>query len=280
MAAFADFWRRYRRNRAAVLGLALFCIVIAVALFAPVLYPQDPLRLVGRPRLWPFENPVFLLGTDRLGRDLAALIAHGARVSLLIGFVASLAATVIGCTVGAIAGYYGGWFGDILMRITEIFQTVPSFLLALVLVAILGPGLGSIIVAIAIVTWPGLARLVRAEFLSLREREFVLSCHAVGMSDARIILTQLLPNALPPVIVLSSVVVAVAILVESALAFLGLGDPNVASWGTVIGDGREVLRTAWYISLVPGIAILLTVLAINLVGEGLNGALNPRLDQP
>ncbi len=279
MKALREFWRRYRQNRAAVLGLALLVIVIAAAVLAPILFPTDPLRLVTRPRLWPFENMSYPLGSDRLGRDLTALIVHGARVSLLIGAIASLVATLVGCTIGALAGYYRGWVDDLLMRITEIFQTVPNFLLALVLVAVLGPSLVSIVVAIAAVTWPGIARLVRAEFLSLREREFVLSCHAVGMSDARIILTQMLPNALPPVIVLSSVVVAVAILVESALAFLGLGDPNQPSWGGVIGDGREVLRTAWYISLVPGIAILITVLAVNLVGEGLNTALNPRLKQ-
>jgi peptide/nickel transport system permease protein len=165
------------------------------------------------------------------------------------------------------------------MRITEIFQTIPNFLFALVLVAILGPSLSSVIIAISVVTWPAIARLVRAEFLSLREREFVLSCRAIGMSDLRIIVTQMLPNALPPIIVLASVNVAVAILVESALSFLGLGDPNVPSWGSIIGDGRAVIRTDWYISLLPGLAILLAVLSINLVGEGLNDALNPRLKE-
>jgi len=274
-----DFARRFARNRAAVLGLAILLAVAAMALAAPWLYPGDPLRLAAPPRLWPFQDPRFPLGSDRLGRDMMALIFHGARVSLLIGVVASATATVAGCAIGATAGYFGGRVDDLLMRVTEVFQTIPHFLFALVLVAVLGPARSSVITAIAVVTWPAIARLVRAETLSLREREFVLSCRALGMGDARIIATQILPNALPPVIVMSSVIVAVAILVESALSFLGLGDPNVPSWGTVIGDGREVLRTAWYISLVPGLAILASVLAINLVGEGLNDALNPRLKE-
>jgi len=279
VAGIADFCRRFARNRGAVMGLAIVVLVAAMALLAPLVYPGDPLRLAAPPRLWPFERVEFPLGSDRLGRDMVALLLHGARVSLLIGVIASAAATLIGCAMGALAGYYGGWTDDLLMRVTELFQTIPSFLFALVLVAVLGPALSSVILAISLVTWPAIARLVRAEFLSLREREFVLSCRAVGMGDARIILTQMLPNALPPVIVMSSVIVAVAILVESALSFLGLGDPNVPSWGTVIGDGRQVLRTAWYICLIPGLAILLSVLGINLVGEGLNDALNPRLKE-
>jgi peptide/nickel transport system permease protein len=279
MTARMEFWARFSRNRLAVGGLVILVLVVAMALLAPVLFPGDPLKLVTRPRLWPFDDARFPLGSDRLGRDMMALMFHGARVSLLIGVVASATATLVGCTIGAAAGYFGGWVDDVLMRVTEIFQTIPHFLFALVLVAVLGPARSSVIVAIAVVTWPSIARLVRAETLSLREREFVLSCRAAGMSDLRIIATQILPNALPPIIVLSSVIIAVAILVESALSFLGLGDPNVPSWGTVIGDGREVLRTSWYISLIPGIAILLAVLAINLVGEGLNDALNPRLKE-
>ena len=279
MKGLADLWARFARNRPAVAGLAILVLIAAIALLAPLLYPGDPLKLVARPRLWPFEDARFPLGTDRLGRDMMALMFHGARVSLLIGLVASATATLVGCTIGAAAGYFGRWVDDVLMRVTEIFQTIPHFLFALVLVAVLGPARSSVIIAIAVVTWPSIARLVRAEALSLREREYVLSCRAAGMGNLRIIATQILPNALPPIIVLSSVIVAVAILVESALSFLGLGDPNVPSWGTVIGDGREVLRTSWYISLIPGIAILLSVLAINLVGEGLNDALNPRLKE-
>jgi peptide/nickel transport system permease protein len=183
----------------------------------------------------------------------------------------------IGITIGGVAGYFRGWVDDVLMRITEMFQTIPSFIFMIVLITIFRPVIRNIVVVIAIVSWPPIARLVRAQFLSLREREFVQSCVVVGMSELRIIGTQILPNCLAPVIVLASILVATAILIEAGLSFLSLGDPNVMSWGRMIGDGRESLRTAWYLSAAPGVAILLTVLALNLVGEGLNDALNPRL---
>ena len=202
---------------------------------------------------------------------------HGSRVSLLIGLAATAAALGIGVTVGAVAGYFRGWPDDLLMRITELFQTIPTFLLAVVLVAIFKPSMLTIILVISAVTWPSVARLVRAEFLSLREREFVQSCVVIGMSETRIIFQQILPNCLAPIIVMSSILVASAILTESGLSFLGLGDPNLMSWGTMIGIGREAMRTAWYMSALPGVAIVITVLALNLVGEGLNDALNPRL---
>jgi peptide/nickel transport system permease protein len=179
--------------------------------------------------------------------------------------------------MGGLAGYYGGWVDDVLMRVTEIFQTIPSFIFAILLVAILKPSIESVVIAIAVVSWPAVARLVRGEFMSLREREFVQACVCLGMSTGRILVLQILPNALSPIIVAGSLMVATAILIESALAFLGLGDPNVMSWGFLIGAGRTVLRSAWWVCTFPGIAILLTVLAINLVGEGLNDALNPRL---
>jgi peptide/nickel transport system permease protein len=217
------------------------------------------------------------LGTDNSGRDIAAQIFHGARISLLIGLVATSIAVVIGIVIGALAGYYGGVVDDVLMRLTEAFQTLPNFLLLLVLVSIFGSELTTVVVAIGVVSWPATARLTRAEFLSLRNREFVQACRGLGMGDGRIIFREILPNALPPVIVYASVVMAVAILLESALAFLRLSDPNVASWGNLIGLGRDVLRVQWYVSAIPGIAILVTVLAVSLVGQGLNDALNPRL---
>ena len=212
-----------------------------------------------------------------MGRDVLAGLIHGARVSLLIGVTATAAALGIGLLVGALAGYFRGWIDDVLMRFTEVFQTIPNFIFVIVLVAIFKPTIETIVVTIGIVSWPPIARLVRAEFLSLREREFVQSCIVVGMSEPRIILTQILPNCLAPVIVLASIMVATAILIEAGLSFLGLGDPNVMSWGKMIGDARDSLRTAWYLSAIPGVAILLTVLSINLVGEGLNDALNPHL---
>ena len=184
---------------------------------------------------------------------------------------------VVATIIGGFAGYYGGWIDDVLMRITEFFQTIPSFIFAIVLVAILSAQIENIVFAIAAVTWPPITRLVRGEFMAMRNREFVQACVVLGMNDLLIIFREILPNTLSPIIVTGSLMVATAILIESALAFLGLGDPNVMSWGFMIGAGRTFLRTAWWLCAIPGIAILLTVLAINLVGEGLNDALNPRL---
>jgi len=272
-----DFWRRFRRNRAAVGGLAILVAIIVMAATAPLLFPADPWDMVARPFLWPGEDPRFPLGTDMLGRDVAAGIFHGARVSLIIGAVATLVAVGVGIVVGALAGYHGGWVDDVLMRFTEIFQTVPPFIFVLVIVAIFLPTVETIVLAIAVVSWPSIARLVRGEFIALRDREFVQSCIAIGMGDMRIVFAQILPNAVAPVIVTASIMVALAILTESGLSFLGLGDPNVMSWGTMIGAGREVLRQAWYLTALPGVAILLAVLSLNLIGDGLNDALNPRL---
>ena len=272
-----SFWQRYRRNRAALVGFGLFVIVVLAGFFGPVLYQTDPWAFVTRPFLWPGDRTDFPLGSDYMGRDVLAGLIHGARVSLLIGIAATAAALGIGLLVGALAGYFRGWIDDVLMRFTEVFQTIPNFIFVIVLVAIFKPRIETIVVTIGIVSWPPIARLVRAEFLSLREREFVQSCIVVGMSEPRIILTQVLPNCLAPVIVLASIMVATAILIEAGLSFLGLGDPNVMSWGKMIGDARDSLRTAWYLSAIPGVAILLTVLSINLVGEGLNDALNPHL---
>jgi peptide/nickel transport system permease protein len=272
-----DFVRHFVRNRAAVLGLVLLILLVALALAAPGLFPRNPLRIVGRPEVWPFVNPRFPLGTDSLGRDIASMIAYGARTTLMIGLFASLTATIIGVTVGATAAYRGGWVDEVLMRFTELFQTIPNIIFVLTIVSILGQKIENITIAVGLVTWTPIARLTRAEFLSLRDREFVQACRAMGMGDLRIVWGEILPNALPPVIVLWSLVVASAILFESAVSFLGLGDPNVASWGGLIGDGRTLIRTAWYICAVPGIVIMLTVLALNLVGDGLNDALNPKL---
>jgi peptide/nickel transport system permease protein len=272
-------WQRYRKNRAAVLGLSVFGVVAATAIVGPLLYNSDPWALATRPFLWPGDRPGFPLGSDAMGRDVLAGVIHGAWVSLLIGLTATAAAVGIGTTIGAFSGYFRGWVDDALMRLTEVFQTIPNFIFVIVLVAIFKPSIRTIVLAIAIVSWPPIARLVRAEFLTLRRREFVQACIALGMSESRIIWRQILPNCLAPVIVLGSIMVATAILVEAGLAFLGLGDPNVMSWGKMIGDGRGSLRTAWYLSAIPGVAILLTVLSLNLVGEALNDALNPRLDQ-
>ena len=269
--------RAYFRSPAAAIGSLIVLAVVMMALTASIFFPADPLGLAGRPLQWPGADPRFLLGTDPSGRDIAAQIFHGARISLLIGFVATSIAVVIGIAIGALAGFYGGAADTVLMRVTEAFQTLPNFLLLLVLVAVFGSTLQTVMVAIGLVSWPPVARLTRAEFLTLRTRDFVQACRLQGLSDAHLILHEVLPNALPPVIVYASVVMAVAILLESALAFLQLSDPNVPSWGNLIGLGRSVLRTEWYVSAIPGVAILLTILGVSLLGQGLNDALNPRL---
>ena len=276
MRRFA-FLSRFARNRGALIGAVLIVCVAILALLAPFLYPTDPLRIVGQPELWPGEDPRHLLGTDSLGRDIMAMIVHGARATLLIGIFASLVATLIGVTLGATAGYFGGWIDEAVMRFTELFQTIPNLIFILTIVVILGSTLQNIVVAIGVVSWTSIARMTRAEFLALRDREFVQACRAMGMGDLRIIVGEILPNALPPVIVLSSLIVAGAILFESAVSFLGLGDPNIASWGRLVGDGRLLIRSSWFICAIPGIAIMITVLCLNLIGDGLNDALNPKL---
>lgn len=275
MTGLASFWFRYRRNRGAVAGAVVMAVVALLALFGPMLYPVDPFDMVGRPFTRPFDQ--FPLGTDVAGRDILAGILHGARISLFVGLMASLGATVVGVAFGAVAGYYGGRIDDVLMRITEFFLTIPSFVLAVVVVAIFQPDIVTVTIAIAVVSWPSVARLARGEFIAHRNREYVQGCRAIGMPDREIILLQIMPNALPPVIVVSSLTVATAILTEAGLSFLGLSDPNLVSWGYMIGVARTALRTAWWMAAIPGVMIVITVLAINLIGEGLNDALNPKL---
>lgn len=268
--------RTFLRNRGATLGLVLLVLVVALAALAPVLFPFSPWDMRGAPFAPPGEEG-FLLGSDSLGRDVAAGIAYGASVSLLVGAASTVAALALGVAIGALAGSAGGWVDDAAMRFTELFQTVPGFVLAVVLVAIFTPSLGSIVFAIAVVSWPPVARVVRAEFLSLRRREFVQAAEVLGRPRLSIVLRDILPNAMGPVVVLASLMVASAVLLESSLSFLGLGDPNRMSWGFMIGQGRSVIRLAWWMSVFPGLALFLTVLALNLVGEGLTDALNPRV---
>ncbi|BBK31141.1 peptide/nickel transport system permease protein [Stella humosa] len=268
--------QRFRTNIAACIGLLILAAMVLLAVLAPVLYPTSPWEMAGEPYLRPLQGG-YLLGTDMLGRDIAAGIAHGARVSLLLALVATAAGTLAGVLVGAVAGYFGGRIDELLMRATEFFQTIPSFLLAVVLVALFSPSISSIVAAIAVVSWPGVARLVRGQFLSLRQAEFVQASIVLGEPTHRVIFRQILPNALGPIIVTASLMVATAILLESSLSFLGLGDPDLMSWGYMIGASRNLIRDAWWMCTFPGVAIFLTVLAINLVGDGLGDALNPRL---
>ena len=269
------FWQRFLGNPRVTLSLLWVAFIVAIAAAAPLLAPTSPFAIVSKPFSPPFGE--FLLGTDSLGRSLLAGLIHGARTSLLIAIIATLAAVAFGTLVGSIAGFYAGIIDDVLMRFSEFFQTIPSFIFAIVLVAILAPSAQSLVIAIATVSWPPIARVVRGEVISIKSREFVQAAIVIGQRDMAILVGQVLPNALSPLIVTGSLLVANAILIESALSFLGLGAPDLMSWGFQIGAGRAFLRDAWWLVTVPGVAILLTVLAINLVGEGLNDALNPRL---
>ena len=268
---------RFFANPAALAGLALLGLIVAAALGAPWMFPHDPLDMVGPPLLWPGQNPAFPLGTDTMGRDVAAGLAHGARVSLAVGLTAAALSLTIGISVGAAAGYFGGWTDRVLVRVTELFQTIPAFLLVIVIVAIAQPSVRVISLAIGAASWPVVARLVRAEFRALVHSEFVLAARSLGYGHWRMALAEILPNALPPVIVATSVLVANAILMESALSFMSLGDPNAVSWGSMIGDAREVLRTSWQLAALPGLSIVATVLSLNLLGDAANDAFNPRL---
>ncbi|OCX64606.1 ABC transporter permease [Thioclava sp. SK-1] len=274
-----SFWKRFSTNRGAVFGLILLFLVIAIALLAPFMFPRGPWAMVQRPFLAPFDAAGLYLGTDTLGRDVLSGLVYGARVSLLVGLISTVMALCIGVPLGALAGFYGGWVDECAMRFTEFFQTIPNFALAIVLVAILEPSLGSITLSIAIVSWPPVARLVRAEVMSVTKREYIDAARLAGLSNMKILIGQVLPNTVSPIIVMASLMVATAILLESSLSFLGLGDPNIMSWGYQVGAARTVIRTAWWLSFFPGLAIILTVLALNLIGEGLNDALNPHLSR-
>jgi peptide/nickel transport system permease protein len=269
-------WRRWFRSLEVVLGSLLLAVVLLMALLADWFYPGDPLEMVAQPFLWPGDDAQFPLGTDSLGRNVAAGIFHGARVSLQIGTIAVMVSVVIGLIAGASAGYFGGKTDRIVTRISELFQTFPAFLLVVVLVAIGHPTVNYIAGAIGVASWPMIARLVRAECRLLRHQEFVLAAQTLGYSPLRILLREVLPNLLPTLIVTLSVMMASAILTESSLGFLGFSDPNRISWGGMIGDGRQSLQNAWYLAVLPGSALAATILALNLLGDALNDWLNPR----
>jgi peptide/nickel transport system permease protein len=271
--------RAFLRNPTFVAGMAILAFFVLVAIFAGVLFPGDPQDMVAQPLLWPGDDPQFPLGTDTLGRDVLAQLAYGTRASLLVGVASAAIGLAIGMVIGALGGFFGGWVDTLLMRLVELFQTTPTFLLVIVILAITNPTLPTIAMAIGVSAWPTVARLVRAQFRSLRESDFVMAARSLGYSRTRIIVQEILPNALPPIIVAASVMIANAILTEAGLSFLNMRDPNVMSWGGMIGDGREQLRNAWFLTALPGATIALAVLSLNLVGDGLNEILNPRSDQ-
>lgn len=272
--------KRLLRSPAGGAGLVLLALLVLAAVSAPFLFPGDPLAIAGSPLTPPFTDPAFPLGTDRLGRNVLAGLFHGAQASLAVGLAAAAVSIIFGALVGTIAGFAGGLVDEALMRVVDAFQTVPGFLLALAFVSVSGASLPVVILAIALGAWTGPARLARAEVLSIRERDYVAAARVIGMHPAEIALREVLPNALPPVLALAAVIVGNAVLIESALSFLGLGDPNIVTWGSMIAEGRNVLRSAPFLSIVPGIGLVVTVLGVYLLAEGLSDALASRKARP
>ncbi|WP_020202307.1 ABC transporter permease [Cupriavidus sp. WS] len=271
-----DAWRMFLRSRAALAGTLLLACIVAVALFGPMVYDADPFAIVAAPQTAP-GDPDAWLGTDQLGRDVLAGLVYGGRASLAVGVVAAVLSALIGLTAGALAGYYGGGVDEALTRVMEFFQVLPALLFAMVLVTLFSPSLTTISLAIGITSWTATARLTRAEFMRLRDLDFVRAERAIGAGNARIIWRVILPNALPPLVVSGTMAIGSAILFEAGLSFLGLGDPNRMSWGLMIGSARPYLLTCWWAVVFPGLAIFASVLSISLIGDGLNDALNPKL---
>jgi peptide/nickel transport system permease protein len=277
--SFEQFWRRFKRNRPALAGGLIVLAVFLIAVLAPVISPYDPAHidvemiLVGPSHAHP-------LGTDELGRDVLSRMIWGSRISLLVGFVAVGISIFIGILIGAVAGYYGRWIDDVLMQFVDIMLSIPTFFLILAVIALVEPSIWNIMIVIGITSWMGVARLVRGQFLTLKEMDYVTAARALGAKDRRMIFYHILPNAMSPVYVSAVLGVAGAILVESSLSFLGLGvQPPTPSWGSIITGGKDTIEIAWWLSLFPGLAILITVLGYNLLGEGLQDALNPRLNE-
>jgi peptide/nickel transport system permease protein len=268
--------RMFLRNPSAIAGLVILALVVLVAVAGPWVYDADPFEIRAAP-LTPPGTADAWLGSDYLGRDVLTMLIYGGRATLIVGAVAAFLSVLIGITVGAFAGYYGGKVDSWLMRVTEFFQVLPALLFAMVLVTLFPPTLLTITLAIGIVSWPGTARLTRAEFMKFRGLEFVRAERAIGARHARILWAVILPNALPPLVVSASLAVGAAILFAAGLQFLGLGDQNEMSWGLMLGSSRPYVLSCWWAVAIPGAAIFITVLAVSLIGDGLNDAMNPKL---
>ena len=274
---WSQFLRRFLRNKLALAGTGIIFLLFAVAVLAPLLAPYNP-SLIDTGNILAPPSGAHLLGTDELGRDVLSRMIWSSRISLMVGFVAVGIATLIGVIIGAISGYYGGWVDTVMMRFVDIMLCFPTIFLILAVIAVLGPSIWNIMVIIGLTSWMGVSRLVRAEFLTLKERDFVMASRAVGASDLRIIFRHVLPNAMAPVMVSAVLGVGGAILIESSLSFLGLGvQPPTPSWGNMLTSGKDNIEIGWWLSMFPGLAILVTILGYNLLGEGLQDALNPRL---
>jgi peptide/nickel transport system permease protein len=273
----AKFWKRFSKNKLAVLGGCIVLCLFVVSLLAPWLAPYDPSEINLKLVLLP-PSSAHWLGTDQLGRDVLSRMIWGARISLKVGFVATGIAVIIGTLLGAFSGYYGGGVDAIIMRFVDIMLCFPTFFLILAVIAILEPSIWNIMIVIGSTSWMGITRLVRADFISLKKRDFILAARAVGASDARIIFVHILPNAMASILVAATLGIAGAILTESALSFLGIGvQPPTPSWGNILTAGKDNIDIAWWLSFYPGLAILATVLGYNMLGEGIRDSLDPRL---
>jgi peptide/nickel transport system permease protein len=270
--------RAYLRHPAGMVGLALTLVMVVAGLLAEVIAPGDPFQTAGGPLLSPSRH--FPMGTDNLGRDVLGAVVHGARTSMIVVLGVVAISSVIGLAVGILAGYRGGWIDDVLMRLTELFQSVPRFFLVLLIVALFGSGLDNLIYVLAFTSWPTLARVSRAEVLSVRDRDYVEAARSIGATDRRIVLRHVLPNVLPTAMVVIALTGSRIILLEASLSFLGLGDPSVMSWGYLVSNAQRFLRVAWWMSVFPGLAIAVAVLGINLMSDALNDVLAAHTKAP
>ncbi len=277
LSPWHEAWRVFRSNKAAMLGLTILLTLVVVMVVGPSAYGVEPFDIAAAPFTEPFTDPKVWLGTDYLGRDVLAGLLVGGRATVLVGLAAATVAVTIGVSIGALAGFFGGWVDTALSRVTELFQVLPALLFAMVLVTLFTPSLMVVVFAIGVVAWTGTARLARAEFMRLRNLEYANAARAMGAGPLRLMLREILPNALPPLIVSATLIVGSAILFEAGLSFLGLSDANVMSWGLMIGSNRRNILECWWAVSFPGAAIFLTVLAVSLIGDGLNDALNPKL---
>lgn len=277
ISPLTEAWAVYRRNKPAMFGTLLLIAIAAFIIYGAFFYRADPFEIVWAPSTPPGAEATVPLGTDYLGRSILTGLLKGGGPTLAVGAAAALITVIIGVSTGAVAGYFGGWGDDLLMRITEFFQVLPALLFAMVVVTLFSPSMITTAIAIGLVLWPQTARLTRAEFLKIRELEYVTAARSIGARNGRIMWKVILPNALPPLIVSATLSVGVAILFQAGLSFLGLDDPNTMSWGLMIGANRQYILDAWWPVTFPGIAIFLTVLAVSLIGDGLNDAFNPKL---
>ena len=277
LSPWREAWRVFRSNKAAIVGLVMLSLVVFTMVFGPGLYGVAPFDIVASPFTPPFTDATVWLGTDYLGRDVLAGVLVGGRATVLVGLAAATVAVSIGVSIGALAGFFGGWVDTLLSRVIELFQVLPALLFAMVLVTLFTPSLVVVVFAIGVVAWTGTARLARAEFMRLAHLEYANAARAMGAGPLRLMLREILPNALPPLIVSATLIIGAAILFEAGLSFLGLSDPNVMSWGLMIGSNRRNILECWWAVTFPGAAIFITVLAVSLIGDGLNDAFNPKL---